>query len=1181
MLQKWIFSHVSEIINTGKKRKINLSDFPELPKNWNPSVVKIPSVSSLTRAEELIMIIIKELKPQLSRLLLLIILLMIFRFSAPVFLKLFLKEISSLNAGHTITQLALAFGLCSTQLSQALTSQQYIYFGVTSSQTGINYLNQYFHHFILYKSQYHQRSDEWVNRLHYDVEMVGTIVWHYLELTQLILSILISCSLLFYFLGVSFLPSILVLMLVFPFGKWFSSKFAYFQSKQMNYKDSRISKMAQFLDGIKVIKSFVWEKVVEKRIKYLRQQEEKMGLQIATYKAFSIGVFSLTNTFAAFCALWFYALSGAKLDASLIFTVFTLFSILEPCLRQLPKQLGEISSARIAADRLIKESSLLELQNFSRTEQLQSDELIKIESASFSINNKLILNDVNLSFRRGESIAILGRVGSGKTSLIKVLLKLVDIQIGAVRYKNDFKFSYVPQDSFLFTDNLKNNITLGSIVEDSLLDMAIDLSGLRKDLDQLPGGLDFEVLENGINLSGGQKQRVSIARAIIFNPDIVVMDDPFSAVDPLTERLIGNELFFKFWKDKTRIVTTHRYDFLPNFDRVIIIEDGIIIGDGTYQDLLKKFPSYLRENTTRTSPSVPEDVHKNKTINSKSLKSNHQDYNYTGLVKYSSFYSYFKAMGEFKNHLFLKTIIILLGSSLLAMFVPVLQNKWISDWTNQVNHYHFFLLIYLLIGLISALAFGIQHLSWSKKSLAASHVIHDKALEGILRSRLNFFESNSSGRILNRFAKDLEAVEKDLSWSVEDSFMSFLNTLGSLMVMLINLPFIIFITIPLSLIYWKVQKSYRLSMIGAKRLALSLRGHRILSLRETLQGVDVIKVYKAFNFFEIKFIAALKNYQKSFHGVVLINRWFSSRIPLISSLFIFVVCLAVVLMGKYIGLTVGAAGFILIYTFKLGDNLNWNVRAFSEAESHMTSFERLRDYAELDAEMDTEMDTEKEFTSGLLKGNITFKNVFVRYSPDSPDILKGASFQIRAGSKVGVTGRTGTGKSTIFSLLYRFIESHQGEIFIDEKNINSIPLRFLRENIATIPQNPILFTGTVRENLDPFNQYKDDELTTILQRTHVNFLPHGLETLVIDGGKNFSRGQRQLICLSRVLLKKSKIVIVDEASSSVDSKTDELIRDILFQNCPDRTLLIIAHRPESLRGCDSIFHLNEGLISII
>lgn len=1171
MFKTLFFSRVTPLIKKGRTTPLKLNDLPEVDKLWNPKSY-IKEFDELNSDSNLLFQILKILFPQGKKLLFLIFFILFFKMISPVLIHKLIQAVKLAADGEVslFYGLSVAFSLGLVQLLSAVINQHYVFHSVTSTQSAVNGLNQRIFKSILNNNNEEVNKGELINRVSTDSELAGAILWGVGELLQIVLTIILTSALLFYYLGsVAWVP-LIVLSLLFPVSRLFSKKFASIHGNIMSNRDERVGKMSQFLEGIKVIKSFVWEKVVGHNIEDIRHKEIKCWRKLSIIKSFSTGSYLFFSLLVSFLSFALYTRGGNTLSAELAFTCLTLFSFLEPCFRQLPKVLGEISSASVAAKRIAQALDVKEVQ----VEHNEAN-LLSLKNVSVVKNNITLLDNISIDIKEGQKVAIVGQVGSGKTTLINTLLGHHKLSQGSMiqSYKN---ISLVTQDPFLFIGSIAKNITFSDEgYQSEKLQQALMASCLDEDLRLFPGGEHFELIENGGNLSGGQKQRVNLARAAYHDSDLILLDDPLSALDPRTEDQVIDRLILDHWEGKTIVVSTQRLKHLDKFDIIIFLKSGKVEATGSLSELLNsstQFKSFvsLAHSSVEESPVrevKPPKMNQDLTPIKNNISEEDQSY---GEISFALYLDYLKAMARFSKKNFHKTVGSLIVISVLAMLVPILQNKILSTWTQTGQGKYLF--IYGGLGLLAVGMGVLQHFYWSNKAITASESLHDRALKGVLKTQMNYFDANPSGRILNRFSRDLDAVEKDLSWSLEEAFMAFLNSLGALLVMLFIMPFMIVAVSPVLLIYWSLQKSYRACMREAKRLMSISRSPRFTSIQEACAGSTVIKTYKAYDFFKGRFESALGDYQKAFFGVVLINRWFSIRIPLISSILSISAALAVITMGSFGTISSGIAGMILIYASRFWDSLNWTVRAFGEAESQMTSVERLNELALLSPEVNP--DNSQSVTSG----EIVFQDVFARYSESAPDVLKGTSFKVAPGEKVGVIGRTGAGKSTLFSLLHRFITAHKGDILIDNTSINGFTLDELRTSISTIPQNPVLFSGTIRSNLDPYQEFCDEELHAVLRKSKVDFLTEGLDSVVFESGINFSRGQRQLICLARALVRRAKIIIVDEATASIDAQTDALIRDILMKECPQITVLIIAHKMESISECDKIIEMGEGRV---
>jgi ABC-type multidrug transport system fused ATPase/permease subunit len=452
----------------------------------------------------------------------------------------------------------------------------------------------------------------------------------------------------------------------------------------------------------------------------------------------------------------------------------------------------------------------------------------------------------------------------------------------------------------------------------------------------------------------------------------------------------------------------------------------------------------------------------------------------------------------------------------------------------------------------------------------------------VLSAPLRFFDSTPTGRILNRFARDLETIDDELSWSIEQACRSLAQTVAAVILILTIVPALLLLAVPVMFAYVRLQSAYRTAAREAKRLESIARSPRYAHFKELVTGLDVIHGFARERYFMARFYAILGHYQRMHWCSIKLNRWFGVRVPLVSGLVSLGTGVAVVLLARNGAIGSGSAGLVLGYALSLWMMLNWTVRATSEVESFMTQAERLQHYTRLPPEPITTAPALPDSSPWPTHGAVEFRDVAVRYAPHLPRVLDGVTWQAPGGSKVGVIGRTGAGKSTLFQAMFRFIELEHGAILVDGVSLASVPLPRLRRAFAIIPQDPTLFAGSVRSNLDRFATCGDEQIWAALRRVHldqlIRGLPGQLDAAVAEHGHNFSQGQRQLLCMGRAILTRAKVIVLDEATASVDLRTDQLIQETVRSELQGVTVLVIAHRLDTVADSDLIVELANGRV---
>ncbi|MBC7372341.1 MAG: ATP-binding cassette domain-containing protein, partial [Bdellovibrionaceae bacterium] len=743
------------------------------------------------------------------------------------------------------------------------------------------------------------------------------------------------------------------------------------------------------------------------------------------------------------------------------------------------------------------------------------------------------------------------------------------------------------------------NLQFGHDVTKEDVRKSLHNSCLARDIRQWKGGLRTEIGEKGVNLSGGQKQRVALARAFLSKPQVVLLDDPLSAVDADTEDQLCERLLFGAWKDITRVVVTHRLEHLSKFDRVVYIENGVVLGQGSFEQikiLCKEFAAFYSEHGKaqgKDSSNISEqsvvahEVNMSTAEEDAHLRVTEDEEKEVGAVKKSVYWDYISSLGGDGSWRIAILALLATGSALVAL-LPLSQKAWLSYYSNHQSERVAIIAvgIYGLIGLLVLAGNLTNQLFWLNRGIRSAQSMHNRMLRSVLHAPIRFFDSTPVGRILQRFSRDIESVDVYLQWSFSAAVNCALQVIVSVVLILGLMPIMFLAIGPLMILYYKIQRDYRKPAREAKRFDSIGRSPRYAHFKESLQGLVVIRGFDKTDWFMKNFYDKLAHSQRMFYSHYMLNRWFSSRIPLIGGVISTLTTVGVALSAYYGAMDAGTAGLVTLYSLSFWGFLNWGIRIFADIESRMTSVERLKFFASIPSERSTLTTSVDILPQGWpTQGKIEVENLEVRYASHLPLVLKGISFSVAPGSRVGIVGRTGSGKSTFFQSLFRFIEAERGMIRVDGIDIASVPLETLRENLAIIPQDPTLFIGTIRNNLDRYGNHSDEEILAALKHASmwnfVNTLKSGLDSPITESGLNLSQGQRQLLCLARALLNRAKVIVMDEATASVDVQTDALLQRVIREAFSGVTMLIIAHRLGTIADCDQIVEIADGEIKSI
>ena len=787
----------------------------------------------------------------------------------------------------------------------------------------------------------------------------------------------------------------------------------------------------------------------------------------------------------------------------------------------------------------------------------------------------------SLSVAPGELIAIVGEVGAGKTALILSLLRELSHTSG--RFEIAGRLAYVAQQPWLVSDTIRQNIVCEEKFDNDRYQRALELSELKSDLTTFLGADLAEIGERGITLSGGQRQRLALARAYYRDADIMLLDDPLSALDREVADRIFSNLISSAWSSKTRILVTHRLEYALQAKRVILVEQGLITADGSPESIIttssgaralfEAHDSSIGKNQTAAQPEAIGEFSSN---NSEQLDDVIQktvaiEDRESGAVQKGIIKTYLRLFAPNLISLVILTILVIRQTASVSL--DLWWAFFSSSETQSMGNFVFgFLGLSLLVCCFNFMRAYLILL----RGLTAGRNAHRRLLEGVLKAPIQFFESNPIGRILNRFSRDLETIDSGLPRSLLDLCVCGFDVVTTISIILYLQPSGIVVVGPVLLLYFYLQKMFRPTSRELRRLDSVTRSPIFALLSESLRGVETLRAFQISAAFNKHFSKALDLNGRAFYSLVASNRWLGLRLEFLGTLITLTAAISACFF-EHTALGAALGGFALTYAISITGSMNWFVRMFAQTESDLTSFERIEHYANQEPERWQGTSARANWPE---QGGISFDNVSVRYRESLPLALKGISINISPHERIGIIGRTGSGKSTLTQVLFRLLELDSGTVCIDGVDISKLNLYDLRQALTMIPQEPTLFSGTIRSHLDTKQQYSDHELYQILARVElkefIENLPNGLLSQVSEGGYNFSSGQRQLLCLALAILKQSKILILDEATAHVDPKCDLAIQKTIRHEFSHATQIIIAHRLGTVMDCDRIFVFAAG-----
>ncbi|KAL3741423.1 hypothetical protein ACJRO7_016978 [Eucalyptus globulus] len=1004
--------------------------------------------------------------------------------------------------------------------------------------------------------------------------------------------IVIAMVLLYQQLGVASLLGCLMLVLMIPLQTVVISKMRKLTKEGLQCTDKRVSLMNEILAAMDTAKCYVWEKIFQSRVHEVRNDELLCFRRAQLLSALNSFVLNSIPVIVTVVSFGTFTLLGGDLTPARAFTSLSLFVVLQIPLNRLPSLMSKVVAANVSLQRL-EELILTEETVVVPNPPIEPGQpAISIKDGHFSWDSKAekpTLSNINLDIPVGSLVAIIGGTGEGKTSLISAMLgELPPISDGRIIIRGTV--AYAPQVSWIFNATVRDNILFGSEFEPERYWKAVSVTELEHDLDLLPGRDLTEIGERGVNISGGQKQRVSMARAVYSNSDVYIFDDPLSALDAHVGRQVFNSCIKEDLRGKTRVLVMNQLHFLPQVDQIILVHEGMVKEEGTFEELSRNGLQTEEEEKTTTPAAnsvvneLPKDQrHGKKGKGGKSVLIK-QEERKTGVVSWEVLMRYKRALGG------LWVVSVFFICYISTEVLRISSSMWLSFWTDQntSENYRpgFYILIYALLSFSQVTVTLTNAYRLIISSLHAARRLHDSMLQSILRAPMLFFHTNPTGRIINRFAKDLGHIDCNVAQFVNMFMIQVWQLLSTFVLIGIVSTISLWAIMPLLILFYAAYLYYQSTSRELKRLDSITRSPVYAQFGEALNGLSTIHAYKAYDRLATINAKAMDNNIRFDLVNISCDRWRSIRLETLGGIMIWLtVTFAVMQSGKAENRTAFAStmGLLLSYTLNITNLMSDVLRQASRAENSLNAIERVGVYIELPSEAPAIIENNRPPPSWPSLGSIEFDDVVLRYRPELPPILHGLSFTVAPREKLGIVGRTGAGKSSMMNALFRIVELEKGRILIDGCDTSKIGLEDLRKVLGIIPQSPVLFSGTVRFNLDPFNEHKDADLWEALERAHLKDVIRrnscGLDVEVSEGGENFSVGQRQLLCLARALLRRSKILVLDEATAAVDVRTDALIQKTIREEFNDCTMLIIAHRLNTIIDTDRILLLDAGQVA--
>ncbi|KAF8171015.1 P-loop containing nucleoside triphosphate hydrolase protein [Mycena galopus ATCC 62051] len=1039
-----------------------------------------------------------------------------------------------------------------------------------------------------------------------DVEKVTSGFQTLQELWAAVVTIIIACTMLWYKAGyVMFAPLLFIIALI---GST-SSISGYVQNAQkvwLKAIDVRIKLLTSVLGQLLPIKLGAYEAALEAKINALRALETAARRRFLYYISFASTLSNIGPSASFLVTLGAYTVMLARgwgnlapLDISRIFTLFTIVSLLNNPLNMIGQSLPQLFASFASLGRI---QGFLQLPEKADSEEdvvmeaelvdvgtdggKQSAVEVSLKGCTFAWDEKThVLRDLVLELAPRELHMVVGSVASGKSSLLMSILQETTLVRGTVTVKAR-KIALATQTPFIYPGTVRANILLDSPYDEVFYNQVIDACGLRQDIEGLSRRDLTKLGDKGSTLSGGQRQRLAIARAVYARADLILLDDVFSALDGETEAHVFASLFGPdgLLTGKTTVLVTHGVHHLPSADKVIVMDAGMITHFGFFEEVRDAGATFALASTAEDIDAANGGTVMKESATATFVVDDEEDEDLQWANEQASrigaYAFYIKCTGVARAAVMLVLIVIWSGSSVLATgYLSILASA-------PSNHFGLWVAGYAALVTInlSLMAVSLLYFAYTLSSFTGPH-IHAVELTGVMKSPISWIAKTPVGKILNRFSQDLQTADGDFPFAFLNFGTNFFSMSGTFAFIIMATPLLAFAFPFLVVLGTYFMRFYLATSKQFRRLESESKSPLYTLFGTTVSGLVTVRAFRAQGFFRSQNALFVNESQGALHHRVagqlflrVFMLWFQA-----------ILGCSVALLTVLLRDTTSAAilGVALARLVTMGASLAHLLNSFANMENGSVSIDRIEEFAKLPPEEKTTLQegiTVNGTPDWPSAGSLTFSDFSMKYREDLPLALKALSFDVPGGLKIGICGRTGSGKSSTVLALFRGIDQHlvTGKIVIDGIDISTISLTQLRESMSIVTQDPFLWHGSIRENLDVTHTCSDSDIWETLKLVEmyetVSALDDKLDHLVVDE-ESFSKGQRQLLCLARALLRKKKIIVLDESTSSMDYITDEKIRHVVETQMQGLTVLAIAHRISSIVNYDKILVLDGGTIA--